>query len=55
MSSLFTRLLAWMCSYESHARTEYARILLPLAILAIIALWLVGRVTGDIQAIALSL
>ena len=55
MSAFLNRLMAWMTSHESQARTEYARILLPIAIFAVIVLWLVGRVVGDINAVTLSL
>lgn len=55
MSTFLSRIMAWMSSHEGQVRTEYARILLPLAIFAVILLWLVGRVLGAIDTVALSL
>jgi hypothetical protein len=48
------RIWTWMTSREGPG-LENLRILLPLAILLILAVWFVGTVAGDLQTVAHSL
>jgi hypothetical protein len=48
------RILAWMTSRDGLG-IENLRILVPLAILLILAVWLAGAVESDLHRVALSL
>ncbi len=48
------RIWSWMTSKDSPG-IEHLRILVPLAILLILAVWFVGTVTSDVHTVARSL
>lgn len=50
--SLFRALGLWMVSQSGQRLAEYARVLLPIAVLVVLAIWLIGAVSGTLSSTA---
>jgi hypothetical protein len=53
--ALQCRLWGWMTSKEAQSRIEYGRVLVPIAILGLLALWLAGTVAAELNIVAHSI